>query len=134
MKGAPLVARTRTAPGHRFFSLGARCPGLLPDPSSEIRIEGEVYEVPDEVLRDNLLPTEPPDLEFGIIKLEDGSACFSMIRAGIPTAVVPGGTGLMTTALEPMRAPSPTVKPPSTLAPALTTTPRPRVGWRLAPL
>ncbi|WP_406288498.1 gamma-glutamylcyclotransferase [Embleya sp. NBC_00896] len=79
LKGAPLVARTRTAPGHRFFSIGDRCPGLLPDPSSEIRIEGEVYEVPDEVLRDNLLPTEPPELEFGIIKLEDGSACFSMI-------------------------------------------------------
>ena len=57
-----------------------------------------------------------------------------MMRAGLPTAVAPAGTGLMTTALLPTRAPSPTTKPPSTLAPAPTTTPRPSVGWRLAPL
>ena len=62
------------------------------------------------------------------------SALASMMRAGMPTAVAPGGTGLSSTAFEPTRAPSPTVKPPSTLAPALTTTPRPSVGWRLAPL
>ncbi|MFI1382619.1 gamma-glutamylcyclotransferase [Embleya sp. NPDC020886] len=79
LAGAPLVAKIRTAPGYRFFSIGDRCPGLLPDPASEVQIAGEVYEVPDEVLRDNLLPTEPAELEFGIIKLEDGSACFSMI-------------------------------------------------------
>jgi serine O-acetyltransferase len=48
--------------------------------------------------------------------------------------VVGAGTGLTTTALEPIRAPSPTVKPPSTCAPAPTTTPRPSVGWRLVPL
>ncbi|MYS82908.1 allophanate hydrolase-related protein [Embleya scabrispora] len=79
LDGAPLLAKARTAPGYRFFSIGDRCPGLLPDPASEAQIAGEVYEVPDEVLRDNLLPTEPAELEFGIIKLEDGSACFSMI-------------------------------------------------------
>ena len=45
-----------------------------------------------------------------------------------------GGTGLTTTAPEPTRAPSPTVKPPSTWEFAPTITPRPSVGWRLAPL
>jgi len=50
------------------------------------------------------------------------------------TAVAPAGTACINTALLPTRAPSPTVKPPSTLAPALTITPRPSVGWRLAPL
>ncbi|WP_436775486.1 allophanate hydrolase-related protein [Yinghuangia sp. YIM S09857] len=79
LKGAPLVMKTRTAPGHRFFSIADRCPGLLPDPSVDTQIEGEVYEVPMEVLRDELLPTEPAELEFGIIKLEDGSASFSMV-------------------------------------------------------
>lgn len=79
LKGAPLVMKTRTAPGHRFFSIGDRCPGLLPDPSVDTQIEGEVYDVPEEVLRDELLPTEPAELEFGIIKLEDGSASFSMV-------------------------------------------------------
>ncbi|MCQ4084977.1 gamma-glutamylcyclotransferase [Streptomyces sp. RB6PN25] len=79
LKGAPQIARTRTAAGYRFFSIHDTCPGLLPDPSSDAAIEGEVYDVPEEVLRDELLPGEPPELEFGIIKLEDGSPCFSMV-------------------------------------------------------
>ena len=57
-----------------------------------------------------------------------------MMRAGMPTAVAPAGTGLMTTALAPILALSPTVKPPITLAPALTNTFLPSVGCRLAPL
>ena len=56
-----------------------------------------------------------------------------MMRAGLPTAVAPGGTGFITTALDPTRAPSPTVKPPSTCALAPTITPLPKVGWRLVP-
>jgi len=79
LKGAPLVMKTRTAPGYRFFSIRDACPGLLPDPAVSTAIEGEVYDVPDTVLRDELLPNEPPELEFSIIKLEDGSSSFSMI-------------------------------------------------------
>ncbi|GAA0895847.1 MULTISPECIES: allophanate hydrolase-related protein [Streptomyces violaceusniger group] len=79
LRGAPLVARTRTAPGHRFFSIRDTCPGLLPDPAVGTAVEGEVYDIPDEVLRDQLLPAEPPELEFGIIRLQDGSASFSMV-------------------------------------------------------
>ena len=56
-----------------------------------------------------------------------------MIRAGLPTAVAPGGTGFSTTALEPTRALSPTVKPPRICEFAPTITPRPSVGWRFAP-
>ncbi|MFE3827363.1 gamma-glutamylcyclotransferase [Streptomyces sp. NPDC059092] len=77
--GAPLVAKTHTAPGHRFFSIRDTCPGLLPDPGVDTTVEGEVYDVPDEVLRDELLPSEPAELEFSIIKLQDGSSCFSMV-------------------------------------------------------
>lgn len=79
LRGAPLVARTRTAPGYRLFSIRDVCPGLLPDPDVGTAVEGEVYDVPDEVLRDHLLPTEPPELEFGIIRLQDGSSSFSMV-------------------------------------------------------
>ena len=79
LRGAPLIARTSTAPGYRFFSIRDTCPGLLPDPGVDSAIEGEVYDVPEEVLRDELLPTEPAELEFGIIKLADGTASFSMI-------------------------------------------------------
>ncbi|MDR9178417.1 hypothetical protein FEP16_05573 [Burkholderia multivorans] len=55
------------------------------------------------------------------------------MRAGLPTAVPPAGTGFTTTAFEPIFAPAPTVKPPSTFAPAPTITPASSVGWRFAP-
>ncbi|CAN3988330.1 16S rRNA (cytidine(1402)-2'-O)-methyltransferase, partial [Dysosmobacter welbionis] len=51
--------------------------------------------------------------------------------AGTPTAVQSSGTALRTTAPAAMRALSPTVKGPSTLAPEPTITLLPRVGWRL---
>jgi len=57
----------------------------------------------------------------------------STSRPGMPITVAPGGTSFTTTEFEPMRAPSPTVKAPRILAPAPTTTPAPKVGWRLVP-
>ncbi|WP_329578358.1 gamma-glutamylcyclotransferase [Kitasatospora sp. NBC_01250] len=78
---APFLGVVRTAPGHRFFSIRDVCPGLLPDPAVDTAIEGELYEVSLEFLRDVLLPGEPPELAFGVIKLADGSACFSMVLA-----------------------------------------------------
>ncbi|MEV7086160.1 gamma-glutamylcyclotransferase [Streptomyces sp. NPDC093085] len=97
LKGAPLVARTRTAPGYRFFSIRDICPGMLPDASAGSTVLGEVYDVPDEVLRDELLPCEPPELEFGIIKLADGASCFAMVlrrgelEKGVHTEITPFG-------------------------------------------
>jgi hypothetical protein len=49
----------------------------------------------------------------------------------MPTTVVSAGTESTTTAFEPMRALSPTVIGPSTLAPAPMMTLSPTVGWRL---
>lgn len=60
LQGAPLVHKTRTAPGYRFFSIRETCPGLLPDASVDTAVEGEVYDVPMDVLRDELLPTGKP--------------------------------------------------------------------------
>ena len=57
----------------------------------------------------------------------------STTRPGMPTTVAPAATSFTTTEFAPMRAPSPTVKPPSTFAPAPTITPAPKVGWRLVP-
>ncbi|WP_431681711.1 allophanate hydrolase-related protein [Kitasatospora sp. KL5] len=74
-----LVGPVRTAPGHRFFSVRDVCPGLLPDPGSGSAIEGELYDVPLEHLRDTVLPGEPPELELGVIALEDGTPCLSMV-------------------------------------------------------
>ena len=53
------------------------------------------------------------------------------IWAGMPTAVASGGTSESTTALAAMRALSPTLKGPSTLAPVEMSTLLPMVGWRL---
>ncbi|WP_035841097.1 allophanate hydrolase-related protein [Kitasatospora azatica] len=76
---APFLGVVRTAPGHRFFSIRDVCPGLLPDPQVDTAIEGELYELSLELLRDVILPGEPRELEFGVIELADGSACFSMV-------------------------------------------------------
>ncbi|MER8182132.1 gamma-glutamylcyclotransferase [Kitasatospora sp. NPDC094015] len=76
-----LLGPVRTAPGYRFFSLDDVCPGLLADPAVDTAIEGELYDVPLEHLRDVILPGEPPALELGVIELADGSACLSMVLA-----------------------------------------------------
>ncbi|WP_245984681.1 allophanate hydrolase-related protein [Streptomyces tateyamensis] len=76
---APFLGAVRTAPGYRFFSIGDVCPGLHPDPAVDSAIEGELYELSLELLRDVLLPGEPRELEFGVIKLADGTACCSML-------------------------------------------------------
>jgi len=76
-----LIGPVRTAPGHRFFSIDDVCPGLLPDASVDTAIEGELYDVPLEHLRDVILPGEPRELELGIIELEDGTPCLSMVLA-----------------------------------------------------
>jgi hypothetical protein len=38
-----------------------------------------VYDVPLEVLLHHLLPAEPPELELGIIELDDGTACLATV-------------------------------------------------------
>lgn len=76
-----LIGPARTAPGYRFFSIDDVCPGLLADPGVDTAIEGELYEITLEHLRDVILPGEPRELELGVIQLEDGSACLSMLLA-----------------------------------------------------
>src|SRR3990172_3197315 len=53
---------------------------------------------------------------------------------GTPTTVALAGTLVTTTEPAPILAPSPIVTAPIILDPAPTTTPLPRVGWRLARL
>jgi gamma-glutamylcyclotransferase (GGCT)/AIG2-like uncharacterized protein YtfP len=80
LRDAPLVAETRTAPLYRFYSCGDRYPALEPvEDGQGAAIEGEVYDLPLDVLRDELLPAEPPELELGVITLADGSAVLGMV-------------------------------------------------------
>lgn len=79
LAGAPLVATTTTAAKYRFYAVGDICPGLSPVAHGGAAISGEVYDVHMDVLRDRLLPAEPPALELGVIELNDGSSVFAML-------------------------------------------------------
>jgi gamma-glutamylcyclotransferase (GGCT)/AIG2-like uncharacterized protein YtfP len=77
--GATFIGPARTAPGYRFFAVRDEFPGLFPVDADGVSIEGELYEMPDEVLFDRLLPAEPKELEIGSIELADGSTVHAMI-------------------------------------------------------
>jgi gamma-glutamylcyclotransferase (GGCT)/AIG2-like uncharacterized protein YtfP len=79
LRGAPLVAVTRTAPRYRFWSVGGRFPALQPVADGGVAVAGEVYDVPLEVLGGSLLPAEPAELELGVIELADGQPCLAML-------------------------------------------------------
>lgn len=76
---SPLVAATRTAPKYRFYSVGDRYPAVEYVGDGGASVEGEVYEMSYEQLRDVLLPGEPEGLELGVIELADGTASLSMV-------------------------------------------------------
>jgi gamma-glutamylcyclotransferase (GGCT)/AIG2-like uncharacterized protein YtfP len=76
----PFVGERSTAPKYRFFSVRDEFPGLLPvDDGSGVSIEGELYDVSLEVVRDRFIPDEPAELELGVIELADGTAVLSMV-------------------------------------------------------
>ena len=49
----------RTAPNYRFYSVRDEFPALLLTESGGKSIEGELYDVPIEVIRTDFLPDEP---------------------------------------------------------------------------
>jgi hypothetical protein len=80
LRGAPLVSdQARTAPRYRLHSVGDRYPALELVQAGGTAIAGEVYDLPLDVLRDSLLPAEPPELELGVIELADGTPSLGMI-------------------------------------------------------
>lgn len=85
LRGAPLVAETRTAARYRLYSVRDEYPALadgdaaLAGPAVPTGIAGEVYDLPLDVLRDSLLPAEPPELELGVIELADGAPSLGMV-------------------------------------------------------
>lgn len=83
LQGAPLVRAARSAPGYRYYSVGDRFPAMVAAERDGRSVVGEVYDLPLETLRDHLLPAEPPELELGVIELDDGTACLAtVLRAG----------------------------------------------------
>ncbi len=47
--------------------------------SGTAQVVGELYDLPLTVLRDHLVPAEPPELEIGVVELEDGSAALATV-------------------------------------------------------
>ena len=47
--------------------------------SGSAQVVGELYDLPLKILRDHLVPAEPPELEIGVIELEDGSAALATV-------------------------------------------------------
>jgi len=77
--GAPLLARTTTAPRYRFHAVDGRYPALEDVGDGGVAVEGEVYDLSYEQLREVLLPGEPAGLELGVVELADGSGSLAMV-------------------------------------------------------
>jgi hypothetical protein len=86
LNGAPFAGEVKTAARYRFFSVGNRFPGLEPAADGGDSIAGELFDVPLDVLRQRLLPAEPPELELGAIELADGRSVLSMVLRRPPTS------------------------------------------------
>ena len=86
--GARFLGPARTAPLYRFYAVRDAFPGLYPipvgPPGNEISglsgasIEGELYELPEEMLYESLMPEEPAELELGVVELTDGTVVNAM--------------------------------------------------------
>ena len=90
IEGLPFLGAARTAPRYRFFSVRDEFPALWPV-ADGYRIEGELYEVPLEVIRDRFIPAEPPELELGVLELDDGGSALVVLMR---KAAVESGEGL----------------------------------------
>jgi gamma-glutamylcyclotransferase (GGCT)/AIG2-like uncharacterized protein YtfP len=69
--GAEFLGERRTAPVFRLHSIGDVHPGMFEVDRGGVAVEGELYRVPDDVLR-RLEAGEPPGLYRGPVRLEDG--------------------------------------------------------------
>lgn len=81
-----LVGESRTSARYRFYAVRDEFPGLTAAATDGMVVPGELYLVPLSVIRDELLPREPAELELSIVELEDGSPALSMaLRASALT-------------------------------------------------
>jgi gamma-glutamylcyclotransferase (GGCT)/AIG2-like uncharacterized protein YtfP len=86
--GSTFLGPARTTARYRFFAVRDEFPGLLPVASGGRCIDGELYDIPDDILRDRLLPSEPAELDLGEIELIDGETVSAMIL--VPSRIAPG--------------------------------------------
>lgn len=88
LQAAKYLGPVNTAARYRFFAVREEFPGLHPVQDGGVAVPGELYAMSYGVLRDELLPREPAELELCIIELADGSGCLSM-RMRVETLTAP---------------------------------------------
>src|SRR4051794_38054262 len=71
LEGADFLGEVETAPAYRLFSIGDVHPGMFEVATGGVSVAGELYRVPEEVLR-RVEAGEPPHLYRGPIRLTDG--------------------------------------------------------------
>jgi len=86
------LGEARTAPRYRFYVYEDRFPALWPVADGGVSVPGELVELPLEAVRDEFLPVEPPELELGVVELDDGSASLAVV---LRPDVHARGTGLV---------------------------------------
>ena len=86
--GSTFLGPARTAARYRFVAVRDEFPGLFPVEVAGRMIDGELYDIPVEVLSERLLPSEPPELELGTITLADGEEVHAMLLR--PERLAPG--------------------------------------------
>jgi AGZA family xanthine/uracil permease-like MFS transporter len=71
LDGAEFLEACETAPRYRLYSIGDVHPGMFEVADGGVAVEGEVYRLPDNVLR-RVEAGEPPGLYRGPVQLSDG--------------------------------------------------------------
>ena len=79
----PFLGEARTAPRYRFYVYQDRFPALWPVHDGGVSVPGELIELPLEAVRDEFLPVEPPELELGVIELDDGTEAGAWLSVSI---------------------------------------------------
>ena len=77
--GHPFLGPARTAARYRFYSVRDEFPALWPDDVAGVPVDGELYDVPLAVIRDSFMPSEPPELELGVLEMQDGSSALAVL-------------------------------------------------------
>jgi len=77
--GSTFLGPAQTACRYRFLAVRDEFPGLLEVATAGRCIDGELYEMPEDVLINQLLPAEPAELELGTIELLDGEMVSAML-------------------------------------------------------
>jgi gamma-glutamylcyclotransferase (GGCT)/AIG2-like uncharacterized protein YtfP len=86
-RGSTFLGPARTAGRYRFFAVRDEFPGLFLVEKDGRSIDGELYDIPEAVLRNHLMPAEPRELELGRIELQDGQEVQAMLL--VPSRIDP---------------------------------------------